>query len=411
MNSISADFSDCVFVAVAAGRGARLGGDLPKQYQRVAGRTVLEHCLLAISRAAPGALIQPVIHAADRALFAAAVARLPASVHLLEACPGGATRQDSVLAGLKAIRERDNSRKIVLIHDVARIIVSNRLVENLVAGARETGAAIPVVAIPDSLRRQEAPLTQAPAGASRPVPRDGLYAVQTPQAFAFPAILAAHEQAAAAGHHDFTDDASLAEWSGLVVKTISGDPLNRKITTPGDLHMAELMLFANLADVRTGSGYDVHAFCPGDHVWIGGVRIPHVQALEGHSDADAVLHALTDALLGAIADGDIGVHFPPSDPQWKGAPSHLFVRDAVRRVQARGGMIAHLDLTVVCEAPRIGPHRDAIRAAISEMTGVEIERISIKATTSEGLGFTGRREGMAASAIATVRLPLAEARK
>jgi 2-C-methyl-D-erythritol 4-phosphate cytidylyltransferase / 2-C-methyl-D-erythritol 2,4-cyclodiphosphate synthase len=237
------------------------------------------------------------------------------------------------------------------------------------------------------------------------VDRSGLHAVQTPQAFAFSLIRDAHRKAAAAGLHDFTDDASLAEWAGHAVTLSPGDPANRKITTSGDLQMAEQMLMAQLGDIRTGSGYDVHAFCHGDHVWIGGVRIAHEAGLDGHSDADVALHALTDALLGAIADGDIGVHFPPSDPQWKGAASHVFLREAMRRVQARGGVVSNIDLTIVCEAPRIGPHRPAIIEAIAAITGIEQGRISVKATTSEKLGFTGRREGIAASAITTVRLP------
>lgn len=408
MNASPTDQSDCAFVAVAAGRGLRLGGDLPKQYQRISGRTVLEHGLLAIHRVAPGVAIQPVIHPDDRELFDAAVRQLPDGIRLLPPCHGGITRQDSVLAGLKALHKNENQIKNVFIHDIARCFVSDALFKNLTDALRGAGAAVPAVAISDSLRRQSAPLAKTSAGSSQPVDRAGLFAVQTPQAFAFAAILAAHEKAAQAGRHDFTDDASLAEWAGIPVILTPGDPLNMKITTAGDLQMAGLRLLADLADVRTGSGYDVHALCAGDHVWIGGVRISHTQGLEGHSDADVALHALTDALLGAIADGDIGVHFPPSDPKWKGAASHLFVRDALRRVQARGGMIAHVDITVVCEAPRIGPHREAIRAAIGEMTGLELDRVSIKATTSEKLGFTGRREGIAASAIATVRLPLAE---
>jgi 2-C-methyl-D-erythritol 4-phosphate cytidylyltransferase / 2-C-methyl-D-erythritol 2,4-cyclodiphosphate synthase len=235
--------------------------------------------------------------------------------------------------------------------------------------------------------------------------RKTLRTIQTPQGFAFAPLLAAHRKAAAQGREDFTDDAALAEWAGMKVAVFDGEPGNIKITNADDFARAEAMQFTRLGDVRTGTGIDVHAFGPGDHVVLGGIRIPHAQALTGHSDADVVLHALTDAVLGALAEGDIGAHFPPSDPQWRGASSDRFLKFAVERVAARGGRIAHLDVTVVCEAPKIGPHRDAMRAKIAELSGVAIERVAVKATTSEKLGFTGRGEGIAAYATATVRLP------
>jgi 2-C-methyl-D-erythritol 4-phosphate cytidylyltransferase / 2-C-methyl-D-erythritol 2,4-cyclodiphosphate synthase len=229
--------------------------------------------------------------------------------------------------------------------------------------------------------------------------------VQTPQGFAFPALLAAHRRAAAEGREDFTDDAALAEWAGLKVRVFPGEPGNIKITTEDDFARAEAIVFATLGDVRTGTGIDVHAFGPGDHVTLGGIRIPHDRALLGHSDADVALHALVDAILGALAEGDIGAHFPPSDPQWRNASSDRFLAFAVERVKARGGRIGHLDLTIVCETPRIGPQRDAMRARIAALAGIAIERVAVKATTSEKLGFTGRGEGIAAYATATIRLP------
>jgi 2-C-methyl-D-erythritol 4-phosphate cytidylyltransferase / 2-C-methyl-D-erythritol 2,4-cyclodiphosphate synthase len=232
--------------------------------------------------------------------------------------------------------------------------------------------------------------------------RSRLVAVQTPQAFAFPALLDAHRRAAAAGRHDFTDDAALAEWAGMAVAVFAGERANVKLTTADDLARAEA---ERLLDVRTGSGFDVHAFGDGDHVMLGGVRVPHTGGVIGHSDADVALHALTDAVLGALAEGDIGWHFPPGDPQWRGASSDRFLAFACERVRARGGLIAHLDVTIVCEAPRIGPHRDAMRARIAEIAGIAVDRVAVKATTSETLGFTGRREGLVAMATATIRLP------
>jgi 2-C-methyl-D-erythritol 4-phosphate cytidylyltransferase/2-C-methyl-D-erythritol 2,4-cyclodiphosphate synthase len=235
--------------------------------------------------------------------------------------------------------------------------------------------------------------------------RASLRIVQTPQAFRFPPLLDAHRRATAAGREDFTDDAALAEWAGLEVTTFEGERGNVKLTTDDDFAQAEAARLAALGDVRTGFGFDVHQFGAGDHVMLGGVRISHQRGVSGHSDADVVLHALVDAILGALAEGDIGVHFPPSEPRWRGASSDRFLAFAVERVRARRGRIAHLDVTIVCEMPRIGPHRDAIRARIAEIAGVPIERVGVKATTSEQMGSLGRGEGMAAFANATVRLP------
>jgi 2-C-methyl-D-erythritol 4-phosphate cytidylyltransferase/2-C-methyl-D-erythritol 2,4-cyclodiphosphate synthase len=235
--------------------------------------------------------------------------------------------------------------------------------------------------------------------------RSRLRSVQTPQAFSFDALLEAHRRAAAEGREDFTDDAALAEWAGMTVTVFAGDPANVKLTTNEDFARAEAKRIASLADLRTGSGYDVHAFAEGDHVMLGGIKIAHTHGLTGHSDADVALHAAVDAILGALADGDIGKHFSPNDPRWRGASSDQFLKFAVERVRKRGGAIAHLDITIVCETPRIGPHRDAMRQRIAEIAEISAERVSVKATTSEKLGFTGRGEGIAAMATATVRLP------
>jgi 2-C-methyl-D-erythritol 4-phosphate cytidylyltransferase/2-C-methyl-D-erythritol 2,4-cyclodiphosphate synthase len=229
--------------------------------------------------------------------------------------------------------------------------------------------------------------------------------VQTPQAFAFGLIIDAHRRATAAGREDFTDDAALAEWAGHRITVFPGETTNVKLTTNDDFVRAEALRLAALADVRIGSGFDVHAFADGDHVMLAGVRIPHTRGLTGHSDADVALHALVDAILGALAEGDIGTHFPPSDPQWRGAPSDRFLSFASERVRVRSGVIALLDVTIVCEAPRVAPHRDAMRERISAIAGIPVGRVAVKATTSEKLGFTGRGEGIVAMATATVRLP------
>jgi 2-C-methyl-D-erythritol 4-phosphate cytidylyltransferase / 2-C-methyl-D-erythritol 2,4-cyclodiphosphate synthase len=303
-----------------------------------------------------------------------------------------------VRAGLEAL----NSRKpdIVLVHDAARPFASAELISRAIEAAKQTGAAIPAMPVTDTVKR-----VNKTGVVEETLDRGSLRLVQTPQAFAFPALLEAHRRAASQGRHDFTDDAALVEWSGMKVTVFPGEPGNTKFTTPDDFTRENARQSAALGDIRTGSGMDVHAFGPGDHVTLGGVRIAHSQALTGHSDADVALHALTDAILGALADGDIGAHFPPSDPQWRGASSDRFLVFAVDRVRARRGRIAHLDLTIVCEAPRIGEHRDRMRANIARLAGIDVERVAVKATTSEKLGFTGRGEGIVAYATATIRLP------
>lgn len=381
-------------VVVAAGRGLRAGGAVPKQYRALAAGPGIRRALLAFIEHEGIEAVQAVIHPDDTERFAKACHGLA----ILPPVAGGATRQASVLAGLEALIDREP--EIVLVHDAARPFASRMLISRSIEAARRCGAAIPALLLTDTVKAVDA------AGCVvETLDRTRLRTVQTPQAFAFKALLAAHRRAAAAGLDGFSDDAALAEWAGLTVTVFEGETGNVKLTTADDFARAESTEFGVLGDVRIATGYDVHAFGEGDHVMIGGVRIAHDYGLVGHSDADVVLHALTDAILGALAEGDIGVHFPPSEPRWRGASSDRFLAFAVERSRARGGRIAHLDVTVVCEAPRIGPHRDAIRARIAEITGLPLGRVALKATTSEQLGFTGRREGMAAIATATVRLP------
>jgi 2-C-methyl-D-erythritol 4-phosphate cytidylyltransferase / 2-C-methyl-D-erythritol 2,4-cyclodiphosphate synthase len=384
-------------VVVAAGRGLRAGGDLPKQYRHVLGEPVIRSSLALFARHDAISFVQPVIHPDDAALFQAASAGLD----LLPPVDGGALRQASVRAGLEALQA--HAPDLVLVHDAARPFASPALVTRAIAAARASPAAVPVIGVADTVKTVD-----AKGCVTDTIDRARVRLVQTPQAFGFAALLEAHRQAKAAGRDDFTDDAALAEWAGVKVGTFEGEAGNVKLTTDEDFTRAETARLAALGDVRTGFGFDVHQFGEGDHVVLGGVRISHRRGLSGHSDADVVLHALVDAILGALADGDIGVHFPPTDPQWRGASSDRFLAFAVERVRARDGRIAHLDVTIVCETPRIGPHRDAMRARIAEIAGIAIERVGVKATTSEKMGFTGRGEGLAAFANATVRLPWRE---
>jgi 2-C-methyl-D-erythritol 4-phosphate cytidylyltransferase/2-C-methyl-D-erythritol 2,4-cyclodiphosphate synthase len=311
---------------------------------------------------------------------------------------GGATRQASVRAGLEALHGR--APDIVLVHDAARPFCSPELVSRAITACNETGAAIPALLVTDTIKRVD-----AGGRVAGTIDRAELRSVQTPQAFRFDALYDAHQRAAKEGREDFTDDAALVEWAGIKVATFTGDSGNVKLTTDEDFAKAEARRVASLTDLRLGNGFDVHAFGDGDHVWLGGLKIPHDRGLTGHSDADVALHAVVDAILGALADGDIGSHFSPNDPRWKGASSDQFLKFAVERVGKRGGKIAHIDLTIVCEEPRIGPHRDAMRKSIADIAGLSVDRVAVKATTSEQLGFTGRKEGIVAMATATVRLP------
>lgn len=381
-------------VLVAAGRGLRAGGTTPKQYRQLAGEPVIRSSLSLFAWHGEISAVQPVIHPDDRGPYELAAAGL----RLLPAVLGGATRQASVMAGLQALAPR--SPDIVLVHDAARPFCTASLVSRAVKAGLETGAAIPALEVADTIKSVD-----DSGGVTGTLDRARLRVAQTPQAFSFSMLLDAHRRAAADGRHDFTDDAALAEWAGRKVAIFAGELGNVKLTTDEDFARAEARRIASLADLRTGNGFDVHPLSEGDHVMLGGVRIPHDHGLAGHSDADVALHAIVDAILGALADGDIGHHFPPSDPRWRGASSDQFLKYAADRVLQRGGRIAHLDLTIVCEAPRIAPHRDAIRQRIAAIADMAVERIAVKATTSEKLGFTGRGEGIAALATATVRLP------
>ena len=383
---------------VAAGRGLRAGGDGPKQYRLIDGRPVLDHALAPFLAQPAIGRIAVVIGSGDEARYADAVASI-ADARLMGPTLGGETRQNSVRLGLEALADAGFDGA-VLVHDAARPFVSAALIGAAIDALGSDGlAAIPAMPVTDTIKRIDA----AGQIAETP-PRDRLVSVQTPQAFRFSALLAAHQSAFTAGRDGFTDDAALMEWAGHPVTTFPGEPANLKLTHPQDFIRADSPAGRSLV-VRVGTGYDVHAFTDGDHVWLGGVRIAHDRGVLAHSDGDVALHALTDALLGALAEGDIGTHFPPSDPQWKGAASHRFLSFAARRVRERGGRVDFLDVTIVCEAPKIGPHREAIRQAIAVAAGIRIEQVAIKATTSERMGFTGRGEGLAALGTATIRLP------
>jgi len=381
-------------IIVAAGRGTRAGHDLPKQFWPIGGETMLRRALSLFVNHAEVGCVQAVIRPEDQERFRSSTA----GFDILPPAFGGVTRQASVRAGLEALQS--HRPDLVLVHDAARPFASNALVTRAIAAARFNAAAVPVVPVADTVKAVD-----ASGAVIETLDRAQLRLVQTPQAFAYPALLDAHRRAKTAGRDDFTDDAALAEWAGLTVSTFAGEAENVKLTTEDDFARAEAAQLARLSDVRTGFGFDVHPFGEGNHVMLAGVRIAHPRGVSGHSDADVVLHALVDAILGALAEGDIGVHFPPSDPQWRGASSDRFLAFAVERVRARHGLIAHLDVTVVCEAPRIGPHRDAMRKRIAEIAGVSLARVAVKATTSEKMGFTGRGEGLAAFATATIRLP------
>lgn len=377
---------------VAGGRGVRAGEGTPKQYRPLAGITVLRRAILPFLRHERVEAVQVVIHPGDVTLYEEAVRGLdlPAPVH------GGSTRQESVRNGLKALAAIAAPQDVILIHDAARPLLSRPLLDRCIAIAedgQQQVAFVPALPVIDSLRRGGEILNEQ-------VDRSQLLRVQTPQCFDFATIRQAHE---AGCTQNFTDDAALVMHAGQNVGTVAGEERNFKLTTDDDFVRAEALM-AGRPSTRTGMGFDVHAFEDGDHVWIGGIRIPHIRKLKGHSDADVALHAITDALLGAIAAGDIGDHFPPSDPQWRGADSALFLEHARALVEGHGGRIEHVDVTIICEAPRIGPHRPPMRSRIAELLRVSEQRVSVKATTTEGLGFTGRGEGIAAQAIVTVHV-------
>jgi 2-C-methyl-D-erythritol 4-phosphate cytidylyltransferase/2-C-methyl-D-erythritol 2,4-cyclodiphosphate synthase len=366
-------------IIVAAGRGSRMGGAVPKQWQMLAGKPVLEHTLAAFA----GMRVVLVIHPDDRARAEA----LRSAAVLVE---GGATRDGSVLAGLTALEGA--GVEAVLIHDGARPLVSRALIDRLVTALATHAGAAPALPVTDALWRGDAGLV------SGTVDRAGIWRAQTPQAFRLAPILAAHR----AHPGGALDDVEVARAAGLDVAIVEGEETNLKLTYPGDFARAEAILKGREMDVRLGNGYDVHAFCEGDHVWLCGVKVPHGKGLLGHSDADVGMHALTDAIYGALAEGDIGRHFPPSDPQWKGAASHIFLSHAIRLARSRGYDLGNCDVTLVCERPKIGPHALAMQEELARIMGVDAGRVSVKATTSERLGFTGREEGIAALATATL---------
>ena len=384
-------------VIVAAGRGERAGQSVegPKQYRRIGAKPVIAHTLEAFARWPRRGPVVIVIHPDDEALCDAAIQTIEGNA-AFKRVHGGQTRQQSVLKGLEALADQGCSH--VFIQDAVRPFIDDALLER-VHDTLESGAegALPVVPVADTLKRGS-----ADGLVVETVPRTGLYAAQTPQAFAFDAILNAHRRAAGNGSHDFTDDASIAEWAGIPVALVEGTADNVKLTLKRDIEMADEKLSRTLPDVRTGNGYDVHQLEPGDGVTLCGVFIPHDQKLKGHSDADVALHALTDALLATCGAGDIGDHFPPSDMQWKGAASRIFVEHAVKIVRENGGTIMNADISLIAEAPKVGPHRETMRRALSDMLGISLERCSVKATTNEKIGFVGRREGIAAIATASV---------
>jgi 2-C-methyl-D-erythritol 4-phosphate cytidylyltransferase / 2-C-methyl-D-erythritol 2,4-cyclodiphosphate synthase len=382
----------CIALIVAGGSGHRFGAERPKQYLDLVGKPILRRTVEAFLSHPQITGVQVVIDPSWRAQYDRAVAGLG----LPEPVTGGATRQDSARNGLEALAAQAMPPGRVLIHDAARPLTDAETISAVIDALDETPGAIAAVPVADTLKRGTQDLVSAT------VNREALWRAQTPQGFRFNDILSAHR---AAGGLALTDDAAVAEQFGLPVRLIPATEDNFKVTTPDDLTRAARVLLAGLGDIRTGTGFDVHRFTEGDFVTLCGLRVPHDQGLDGHSDADVGLHALTDALLGALAAGDIGSHFPPSDARWRGADSARFRRHAADLVAERGGIIAHADVTIICERPKIGPHRAAMATRIADILGIAENRVSVKATTTERLGFTGRGEGIAAQAVATIRLP------
>lgn len=380
-------------IIVAAGAGTRAGLGAPKQYALLGGRPVLAHSHAALASHPRIAQVIVVIGAGQEEMAHAALALADRQPMLMT---GGATRRDSVRAALERL-EADGAPDFVFIHDAARPFLPHAVIDRLIEALMDHEGATPVLPLADTLvRGGDAIMGDA-------VAREGLYRVQTPQAFRFGAILAAHR--ALAEDASFTDDAGILRATGRPVALCEGDPMLDKLTYAADFARAQ----AQLATTRlpaVGTGYDVHRLVPGKPLWLCGIEIPHDNGLSGHSDADVAIHALVDALLGALAEGDIGSHFPPGDPQWKDAPSHRFLTFARDRISARGGEITHVDVTIICEAPKVGPHRDRMCARLAELLAVPMSRVSVKATTTERLGFAGRGEGIAAQAVATVLLPV-----
>lgn len=388
-------------IVVAAGSGTRASNgaaDLPKQYRPLAGVPLLKRSIDAFALRDDVDWVLPVISPEHAAYFKALGLD---GANLLPAVPGGATRQESVAAGLAVLV--DKAPDLVLIHDAARPMVSAVLIDRVLAALKAHSAVLPVTPVTDTIKR-----TDDGATAAGTEDRERLRAAQTPQGFVFADILGAH-QVAAGSDEEFTDDAAIAEWAGMNVALVDGDTRNIKVTRHEDFALAEFLLGeGTMMETRTGTGLDIHRFVPGEFVRLAEVDIPHVARLDGHSDADAALHVLTDAILGALVEGDIGTHFPPSDHAWKDAPSRTFLGFAADRVIQRGGRIVHLDLTLMCEAPKIGPYAAEMRENIAAICGIDASRVSVKATTSEKMGFVGRREGLFAQGTATIELPREE---
>ena len=375
-------------VIAAAGSGRRAGGDRPKQWRLLAGKPVLRWSVEGLASAGAERLVVVVAEGEEEA-----AAEAVAGIDGVRIVRGGAQRADSVKAGLAVLA--DDPSEAVLIHDAARPFVQPRHVAVLLEALKAADGAVPVLAVADTLKRG------SESGLST-ISREGLLRVQTPQAFRYATLAAGY--AAWSDPAAPTDDAGPVELAGGRVVAAPGDPMLMKLTYPEDFAMAEAL--AGQARVtRVGQGFDAHRFGPGDEVWLCGVKIAHDKALVGHSDADAGLHALTDALLGAVGQGDIGDHFPPSDPKWRGAASDQFLLHALQLVRAAGGQVINADVTLICEEPRIKPHREAMRARLAELLELPLDRISVKATTTEAMGFTGRREGLAAQAIVAVETP------
>ena len=387
--------STCIALVVAAGRGSRFGAGTPKQYRLLAGTPLLRRAVASFLAHPQVSALRVVIDADDNEGYHQAVGDLP----LMPPTPGGATRQELVRRGLESLADAAPER--VLIHDAARPFVARDILDRVIGALDDWDGAVPALPVVDTLKRADAAADTNLSPIIATVDRAGLWRAQTPQGFRYPGILEAHRRCVGLG---LTDDAAVAEGAGLRVALVAGDEDNFKVTTEDDLRRGERLL-AGAYETRTGFGFDVHRFCEGSQVMLCGVAVPHDRGLLGHSDADVGLHALTDALLGAVGAGDIGKHFPPSDRRWRGAPSSLFLHHAAALIGQAGGSIVNVDVTLICERPKVGRYREAMRARIAELLAVPVARVSVKATTTEELGFTGRREGIAAQAIASVKLP------
>ncbi|NIY74298.1 bifunctional 2-C-methyl-D-erythritol 4-phosphate cytidylyltransferase/2-C-methyl-D-erythritol 2,4-cyclodiphosphate synthase [Thalassospira sp. HF15] len=391
-------------VIVAAGSGSRFGDPIPKQYHMLGGKSILAHCIECFARHTDPDLIQVVYNPAHHDWYESAIASLGDALPIPDPVAGGDTRQQSVLNGLRALAAKAPER--VLIHDAARPGISDDVIERVMTALEIHSGAIPTLPVADTIKQ-----TDSDGIISRTIPRESLQRAQTPQGFDFKTILDAHQKFEG---QEFTDDAALLEAIGLDVICVAGTTNNDKITHRDDFGRAQIWAdrsnketaLMSLEEYRTGTGFDVHRFAPGDHCILCGVKVPHTARLDGHSDADVGLHTLTDAILGAIGAGDIGQHFPPSDMQWKGAASDIFLKHAADLVRKRGGRIVNVDITLICERPKIGPHTPAMREKVAEILEIDVDRVNVKATTTERLGFTGREEGIAAQAAASVALPV-----